>query len=143
MKNLIIALFCITYAIPAISADDDCRDYCDVMARAGGVIMNAHQKGYPMQKIIGTYSGAGDTIDELISVYPNPANKFVNIQLKSSEQINSIVLYNILGKLIYKENKPNNSEAIKIDISNFGKGIYFLKVNFTNNKTISKKLILN
>ena len=91
----------------------------------------------------GTLSISDFSIDELISVYPNPANKFVNIQLKSSEQINSIVLYNVLGKLIYKENKPNNSEAIKIDISNFGKGIYFLKVNFTNNKTISKKLILN
>ena len=35
--------------------------------------MNAHQKGYPMQKMIRTYSGAGDTIDELIIVaYDSP-----------------------------------------------------------------------
>ena len=91
----------------------------------------------------GTLSISDFSINELISVYPNPANEFVNIQLKSSEQINSIILYNVLGKLIYKENKLNTSETIKIDVSNFGKGIYFLKVNFTNNKTISKKFILN
>jgi photosystem II stability/assembly factor-like uncharacterized protein len=91
----------------------------------------------------GTLSISDFSINELISVYPNPANELVNIQLKSSEQINSIILYNVLGKLIYKENKLNTSETIKIDVSNFGKGIYFLKVNFTNNKMISKKFILN
>ena len=73
MKNLIIGSFCIAYAIPALPADDDCSDLCDVLARAGEVIMKGHQKGYPMKKMMGTYSGAGDTIDELIIVaYDSP-----------------------------------------------------------------------
>jgi hypothetical protein len=105
MKNLIIALFCITYAIPAISADDDCRDYCDVMARAGGVIMNAHQKGYPMQKMIGTYSGAGDTIDELIIVaYDSPRYSTEESQQIAIEEYREKVYLECVN--VYKMNPP-------------------------------------
>jgi len=105
MKNLIIALFCITYAIPAISADDDCRDYCDVMARAGEVIMNAHQKGYPMQKMIGTYSGAGDTIDELIIVaYDSPRYSTEESQQIAIEEYREKVYLECVN--VYKMNPP-------------------------------------
>ena len=97
MKNLIIALFCITYAIPAISADDDCRDFCDVMARAGEVIMNAHQKGYPMQRMISTYSGAGDAIDELIIVaYDSPRYSIEQFMLLPSAYLCNELFTNCL-----------------------------------------------
>lgn len=105
MKNLIIALFCITYAIPAISADDDCRDFCDVMARAGEVIMNAHQKGYPMQRMIRTYSGAGDAIDELIIVaYDSPRYSIEESQQRVIEEYRDKVYLECVN--VYKTNPP-------------------------------------
>jgi hypothetical protein len=73
MKSLIIGVLCFVYSIPAVSVDDDCHDLCVVMANAGEVIMKGHQKGYPMKEMMATYSGAGDTIDQLIMVaYDSP-----------------------------------------------------------------------
>ncbi|MFK5891545.1 MAG: YCF48-related protein [Flavobacteriaceae bacterium] len=81
-------------------------------------------------------------IEKEISIYPNPATDFVNIKSNVFEKVNSIEFYDVLGKLIYSENISNDSD-IKIDVSNFRRGIYFVKVNFESTKTISSKLILN
>ena len=78
-----------------------------------------------------------------ISIYPNPSSGFLNIKLKNREKVNSVELYNILGKLFLPEIQRNYSDVLNIDLSNFGKGIYFLRVRYDNDKTVSKKLILN
>jgi len=81
-------------------------------------------------------------IKNKIVIYPNPANDLVNIKTNFSEKVVSIEFYDVLGKIIFVE-KIKNLSDIKIDVSNFEKGIYFLKVNFEDNKTFSSKLILN
>ncbi len=81
--------------------------------------------------------------DEEIFIYPNPTNDFVNIKLENSETVKSIELYNIEGKLVMLENKLNSADIIKIDLSNFEEGIYFIKVYFENRKTIALKLMRN
>ena len=77
-----------------------------------------------------------------VTIYPNPANDFVNIKSNVSEKVESIEFYNVLGQLIYSENIFNVSH-IKVNVSNFRKGVYFIKVNFENAKVITSKLILN
>lgn len=76
-----------------------------------------------------------------ISIYPNPTKDFVNIKPNSSEKIKFIELYNTLGQLIYYEVIDDKTDS-KINLSNFRDGIYFVKVNFENNKIVSSKLIL-
>ncbi len=88
--------------------------------------------------------GISDFFDnEQISIYPNPTTDFVNIKLKTHGIASSIEFYDIVGKLINLGDKLNSSDFIKIDITKFEKGIYILKVNFENNKTIYRKLIIN
>ena len=89
----------------------------------------------------GTLSLTDFDLEKEISIYPNPTADFVNIKSNVSEKVTSIEFYNALGKCIHKENVYSRSD-IKIDVSNFRKGIYFVKVNFESTKAVSSKIIL-
>ncbi|MBO5848919.1 MAG: T9SS type A sorting domain-containing protein [Bacteroidales bacterium] len=67
-------------------------------------------------------------------IYPNPANNYLNIN--TTENINEINIYNIVGVLVYSEKDFNNN----IDLSNFSNGVYFIKIN-TDKGEITKKFI--
>jgi len=59
------------------------------------------------------------------TVYPNPASDMVTIE--SNKNINSIQLFNNMGQIVYSS--VVNGEKTTVNTANFGKGIYFLKVN--------------
>ncbi len=75
-----------------------------------------------------------ELFDSQISIYPNPATHFISI--KSELNLDEIVIYNQTGKIVLKD-KINDTK--KIDISNFSKGIYFIKI-FSDKKSTIKKL---
>jgi len=73
-----------------------------------------------------------------VKVYPNPATNRLNISVNSkiNEDLN-IVLTNIQGQVVYNNLvKSVVSHKEIIDLSEFSKGIYFLRVNKTVNKII-------
>ena len=70
---------------------------------------------------------------DAIVLYPNPTPGIVNI---AGENVN-IKVYNHLGKLIITE-----TNATRLDLSNYADGIYHLHIAL-NDKTIIKKLIKN
>lgn len=71
-------------------------------------------------------------LNEII-IYPNPTSGVVNI---GGDNVD-IKVYNHLGKLIIDE-----SNATKIDLSNYANGMYHLHIT-KNEKTIIKKIIKN
>ncbi len=79
-----------------------------------------------------------DKFSEEIHIYPNPTSNFLKIETEMN--INSINIYNITGQIIYSEQQiiNNNSE---IDVSNYTKGIYLLKIE-TKNNIITEKIIV-
>lgn len=89
----------------------------------------------------GTLSLTEFGLENTISIFPNPTTDFLNIKSNVSEKIKSIELYNALGQSIYYEVTDNKTD-IKIDLSSFRKGIYFVKIRFENTKIVSSKLIL-
>jgi hypothetical protein len=66
--------------------------------------------------------------NELIqfNAYPNPTENVWNIK-SLNQTINSIQVYDILGKVVLVSN-PNTNEA-QIDASSLNTGLYFAKVN--------------
>jgi len=70
-----------------------------------------------------------------INIYPNPSNNIINIDLLPLENDNPIIyLVDILGKTL-NTIQPKNS-LLSIDVSNYKKGSYFVKIvsdnyNFT------------
>jgi hypothetical protein len=71
------------------------------------------------------------------SIYPNPTNR--NIAIELDNDINSIEIINITGKVLLKENNLN-SGTHNFNLSNFKSGIYFVKLISDNGIEI-KRLI--
>ena len=69
------------------------------------------------------------------NIYPNPAKNNLQIRINNDQLTsNSIIIYNVYGKLVKQQNIKNTD--INIDISDLSKGVYFIKLN-----NISKKFI--
>jgi cytoplasmic iron level regulating protein YaaA (DUF328/UPF0246 family) len=78
------------------------------------------------------------TTDEKFSVYPNPAQSeiIVSVFLEKNKCI-SIEIKNILGqtiKTITDRSFENGNNEIKIDLSNYPKGIYFVQLENGNKR---------
>ncbi|WP_282148034.1 T9SS type A sorting domain-containing protein [Algibacter lectus] len=71
-----------------------------------------------------------------ISIYPNPATNFININ--ALEEVKSITLYNLHGKQILFDNNK-----IRFDVSHLSAGLYVAKINFGNSIKTKKILIKN
>ncbi len=91
--------------------------------------------------VLGNYCGglsyfSGDTIstninenysDKQLLIYPNPTNKNLFVQAKVNGEIR---IHNILGELLFSENKTKQNH--RIDVSKLPAGIYIIKLeNFT------------
>jgi len=80
--------------------------------------------------------GLGDNNQNAFSVYPNPANDFINITSQTSGDKN-VVVYNVLGKQVI--NTTINTE--RLDISNLNSGVYIIKIS-QNGVSSTKKLVV-
>tara|TARA_B100001113_G_C20650818_1_gene423397 strand:- start:55 stop:558 length:504 start_codon:yes stop_codon:yes gene_type:complete len=73
------------------------------------------------------------------TIFPVPSNDIIYLSNKE-ENIQSLLIYNNLGALIYANNKPQ--QQISIDVSSLDKGLYFMNINFTD-EIITKKIVIN
>jgi uncharacterized delta-60 repeat protein len=58
------------------------------------------------------------------NIYPNPVEDKLNITSLSEQKINAVVILDVLGKKVLEQNQNIN----QLNIENFPKGIYFLKI---------------
>ena len=62
--------------------------------------------------------------DEEFKIYPNPTNDVLNIE---GNNIEVVSLYNLSGQLLF-ERKNESKQNIKVDLSQFQSGVYFIKL---------------
>jgi len=72
-----------------------------------------------------------------ISIYPNPVKNSLNID--SKEMIENIQVFNYLGSLVFEQDC--NSNSVKINTSDYIKGMYLVQIN-TINGTSTKRLVI-
>lgn len=77
--------------------------------------------------------------DKSISTYPNPATSIINLKSNTNKIINSIEMYNVLGKKVLS--KENNEQFSTLNISGFTKGVYMLKINVEGSIQTQKIII--
>lgn len=59
-----------------------------------------------------------------VSVFPNPSQNWVNIEINGTLQsVANVTIYDALGRMMYS-NTINENGALKVDVSNFAKGLY-------------------
>ena len=71
---------------------------------------------------------------EYIRLYPNPADNFLNIELRTAEKFKSAAIFSITGVLVKQVNNQ------QIDVSNLSPGEYFIKI--TTDKQFYFKAII-
>ena len=72
-----------------------------------------------------------NNIDTKLNIFPNPTTKSLTIH---SEMNGMLQINNLLGKLVYT--KIKNNKELKINTSQFPKGIYFIRLNKNTKKLI-------
>ena len=99
---------------------------------------------YPLPTLFSTSNCTLHTDEfdlEKIVVYPNPIDDFVHIRFEENSNLNiDIVLYNQLGQELLSKSIEVLNQEIKLDISSYVSGVYFLMLE-NNNKTFKTKLI--
>lgn len=85
--------------------------------------------------IMASLSVKNEILSNEFSMYPNPAQKVVNVQFLK-EQPKKVLLYSVLGKEIPVE--INNNQ---FNVSHLPSGMYVVKFLFSSEKSITKKLI--
>ena len=100
----------------------------------GGYMGNFSDCIYPFNLTdIETPNGLSDQI----YVYPNPTTRVINIDISDRVEIVDITITDLFGRTIQTYLKDQKT----LDVSNFSRGAYFLKLN-TKNQSVSKKIIL-
>ncbi len=84
--------------------------------------------------------GIENSESELFSVFPNPTKGSVRVELEQDE-IQSIEVVNLLGKVLMVKKVQNNQSFVDLNISNFSDGVYYIRVN-TEDDNYLRKLIL-
>lgn len=79
---------------------------------------------------------------ENVQIYPNPVTEN-KISVRSAVDIRSVEIYNILGKLILRDNEiTENRQEREIYLDNIPDGVYLLKVTLTNGQRFTEKILL-
>jgi uncharacterized repeat protein (TIGR01451 family) len=72
----------------------------------------------------GLFDVAGNM--SMLSIYPNPSNDYISIQYNLPEKP-QVEIFTMQGKSVFRTKADSNS-SIKIDVSGFPSGLYFVKV---------------
>ncbi|MFA6200636.1 MAG: fibronectin type III domain-containing protein [Bacteroidales bacterium] len=90
-----------------------------------------------------TYTGLENIINNDLSViiYPNPTNDKTRLEIKGLKFNADVIVYDIYGRAIKTYKLNTNQNELEIDVKEFAKGVYNVKV--TNSYcNITKKLIV-
>lgn len=80
--------------------------------------------------------GLQENLQSSVKVYPNPASSYIRIE-SSTQNIERVTIYNTLGQVV----KTQNINGADIDVSGLSRGTYLLKIETTQGKTSTHKII--
>lgn len=76
-----------------------------------------------------------------ISIYPNPTNGLLNIQLSKNDNNTQLNIVDYSGKLVF--NTSLNDTYSQLDLTFLSSGVYFINLIFEDGEIISSKIIIN
>jgi alpha-tubulin suppressor-like RCC1 family protein len=78
------------------------------------------------------------TTENVLIVYPNPTNELLYIQTSTPQVGKEIMIYNVIGELIYKDIWKKGETIRAIDVSKFANGMYIIMLGDTAVKVIKE-----
>lgn len=125
----------------------DCSDNSPIVGETGQSFTATSNGNYA---VVVTINGCSDTsscnvinsvyLDDLVQhnilVYPNPTDGIFTVEIDEVQEITSIEVTDILGKVIHTELSVSSMSTF--DISDNQTGVYFVTVNFAKGKSVIK-----
>jgi len=96
-----------------------------------------------MGDLVGITVYERDPETSLFEIYPNPVNDILNISLTNQNVIKNskVEISDVSGKIVYSNYFNLMDRTIKIDVSSFAGGIYFIKLD-SGEKSDVKKVVV-
>ena len=98
-----------------------------------GTFNNGQDETYikGLVKVSSSTAGINDLTKTNISIYPNPANNIINVNLGELTNSANYALYSINGKMIGVDKAVYNNN-FTVDLTNVATGVYILKIKSDN-----------
>ncbi len=78
----------------------------------------------------------------LVTVFPNPANSFITVDINNSQQIiNTIEVFNMSGQRVINIEGLTTTGSYKLDINKLQPGTYIVKVSTPSDKRLAKFVV--
>ena len=78
------------------------------------------------------------TTENVVKIFPNPTNDFLNIETLNNVKISSIEIFNMQGKLVLSERITNDQN--KVDVRDLNVGVYIVRI-YTDRGIVVNKMI--
>ncbi|WP_303317473.1 spondin domain-containing protein [Flavivirga abyssicola] len=80
---------------------------------------------------------------DAVKIFPNPTNGRITLSNIQDIELNSIKIYNVLGKLVKQIEIAKGLSKLNTNLSNLNKGIYLLNLEAIDGTNRSQKLVIN
>ncbi|CAN5478535.1 zinc-dependent metalloprotease family protein [soil metagenome] len=99
---------------------------------------------YTLKVTLGTATRIGDITNtgsekKMLSVYPNPAQTKININLTGYKGVAEMKLFDVNGRVVSVARTPQINSAI--DISKLARGVYMLKIITSTGEVLNTKVV--
>jgi hypothetical protein len=114
-----------------VSVPEASGEYTLTISHKGNLVGGTQDFSLVIDGVTESLSVAKDEFKS-ISIYPNPVENSLNIELQSNSNSNiDLSIYDIQGRVVKKQEFKDNSYILntRLDVSSFASGIYFLKIN--------------
>lgn len=84
-------------------------------------------------------SGIQAREEALIQIYPNPAERYVQVRHAQARPIEEVVITDAVGKMVHRENPTGTRADFRIDLDELAPGTYFIRLK-TSAASVVKQL---
>lgn len=81
-----------------------------------------------------------ENIYNKVDIYPNPNNGSFIVAVPNSEVVKTIKVVNAIGQIVYETNEISSNTNVQLQ--NSSAGVYFVKIEYNNNTTVNKKVVI-
>ena len=111
----------------------------------GDLISTLASPDAPILRIIMNADGVGveenNTIEKGLSIYPNPANTNINVELTNSNSLNTTVnITDVTGKIVKTMNlgTVSGTQTVTMSLEDLTNGVYFIEVINSDSKEVKR-----
>lgn len=87
-------------------------------------------------------TGINENPDATVSIWPNPAERFLNIRNESGSPVESIVMTDALGKIVHEKRKSEAGRDYRIDVENLDAGPYMIGIETGAGRIVKRVIIM-